>query len=106
MPDNDERLLDRVRRRLAARFRNMVVEPASCTEHLIVRMSADDRSVVGIRIDDAAVPSFAVTYTRLRATRKGDREFSEVQVTGVLEAGLDWITRKVALHGYVPPEFE
>lgn len=104
MPD-DERL-ELVRQRLAARFRNMLVEPASSTAHLIVRLGSGDRSLVGIRIDDPTVPSFEVTYTRLRAARKGEREFSEIQATGVLEAGLDWIIEKVARHGYVPPEVQ
>jgi hypothetical protein len=101
---DSEALLVRLESELRARFRDMRIEPSSSSTRLVVRLGEDDRSVVAMRIDDPGIPSFAVSYTRLQTTRKGDRKFSEVHVAGVLEAGLNWILRKVARHGYVPPE--
>ena len=102
----EEQLLARLRMEIAARVRNMVVEPSSSATHLVLRLGDDDCSVVGIRVDDPERPSFAVSYTRLQSTSKGDRVLSEVSMSGVLEPGLEWIIGKIARHGYVPPEFD
>jgi hypothetical protein len=69
-----------------------------------MQVGRDSNALVSISICDSQVPSFVVTYPRLRIDRRGVEQFDEHTATNVLADGVRWITRKVFRYGFVPPE--
>jgi hypothetical protein len=71
---------------------------------LTLQIGRDPNALVSISICDPRVPSFAVTYPRLRIDRRGAERFDEHTATDVLTGGVRWFVRKVFRYGFVPPE--
>ncbi len=78
----------------------------STPEGFTVRFGDGDHGIVGVAVDDPGRPSFRVSYSELRIRRNRDRVICEVHSGGVLAAGVEWLMKKVARHGYLPPEIQ
>ncbi len=62
-------------------------------------------AIVGLRVEDIARPSFAVTYPELKIGGDGARYVDDVSGDGVLFEGVEWIVAQLVQHGVVIPEY-
>jgi hypothetical protein len=90
---------------LRGRFGSKITVVSRTDDAVFFQFGAKEESVLGVRLTDAAVPRFGVSYPTLRVRRDGGKVVSVQDADDVFLDGVLWIAKKMARHGFVPPEF-